>query len=129
MAEIQLRKGEWGRAKEKANLSLKENPNNGKAYYRRGRALIKMNDFEEAIADLKRGKYILPEMGGAFDTEISIAKQELKKYNEKERKRMKGFLDKMGEEEEELNLGENHKIEDKDNISEIPETPEEMKDN
>lgn len=83
--------GQYQKSVEKATKSL-EQKKTLKAFYRRGKANLARNDFENAIKDFKEA--VKMDTSDPFDIqqEIMQAKAKEKEYDRKVQQKMQGFL-------------------------------------
>lgn len=73
---------------------LSKDPNNVKAYYRRGQANLTLGEVEKALADFQKAQEIEPD-NKAAQNQITICKQKLKDYHEQEKKRYRNMFAKF----------------------------------
>ena len=106
MAEIYLQQGKYKKATEKATLVSNAyhilqsiaSKESGKAYFRRGKALVRSKDCTGGIEDLKKAKLFMPEQAPIIDAEIKQAEELEKEYSKTQFKKYAGFFDKLGKE-------------------------------
>eukprot|EP00392_Amoebophrya_sp_AT5.2_P011156 g11231.t1 len=84
LAQAGLKTGDWELAVQRANLVLAAEPENAKALFRRASALIKMEEFDQAKADLTLANKIDPKDAG-----VRAKFQELKQVQEAYKKKQK----------------------------------------
>ncbi|XP_037919756.1 FK506-binding protein 59 isoform X2 [Hermetia illucens] len=77
--------GDHFEAKSACNTVLEIDPNNIKGLYRRGQSYAAMSDFETALEDFQRVHELEPENKAAIN-QITICKQKIKEFHEKEKK-------------------------------------------
>lgn len=73
---------------------LNHDPNNVKAFYRRGQANFSLGETDKALADFEKCREIEPENKAALN-QITICKQKLKEYRDKEKKRYANMFAKF----------------------------------
>ncbi|XP_072145937.1 uncharacterized protein [Dermacentor andersoni] len=80
LAACQLQNYTYDHAVENCTLALEIDPNNVKALYRRGTALIQLQEYERAKCDLEQAKHLDPK-NTAVDTQLEIVKERTCKLN------------------------------------------------
>jgi len=90
MANVHIKQAKYDRAIEKLNLVLKEDPNNTKGLFRRGKSYLANNDIEKARADLLRAKELAPD-----DKEVKNELSLLEKKEKQQDSKQKQFYAKM----------------------------------
>ncbi|XP_055373332.1 peptidyl-prolyl cis-trans isomerase D [Condylostylus longicornis] len=91
MAATQLKLGEYALAKSLATETLKIDPTNSKAYFRRGQANIHLRNYEEAIEDLKEANKLVRENETILN-EFNKAKKLLMEYNSTQKMALKNLF-------------------------------------
>lgn len=73
---------------------LSKDPNNVKAYYRRGQANFSLGETDKALDDFEKCREIEPDNKAALN-QITLCKQKLKLYHDEEKKRYKNMFAKF----------------------------------
>ena len=76
----------YSEAIEECNTVITTDDTNEKAYYRKGKALGHLQEWEQSIAVLKQGLVILPN-SSSIQAELNLQLKALKEFKEKERKK------------------------------------------
>lgn len=84
----------WIEARNLCDKVLDENPNNAKAFFRRGEALMALNEHELARADFARVLEIDPD-NKAAKNKVTICVHQMKMIKEKEKKTFANMFDKV----------------------------------
>jgi len=94
MAACHIKNGNYQRAVETADKALAKNENNGKAMFRKAKALGELGYFEKAVKILKDLKEKVPADAASADQEIARLTVIDKERERVHKKKMKGFLNK-----------------------------------
>lgn len=93
MAMVFLKEKNYTKAIEKASKSLRIEKTT-KGFFRRGKAYVLKNDYENAYKDFEEGKKLDENSQKLFDDEIAKAKKKEKDYDKKQAQKYLGFFDK-----------------------------------
>ncbi len=74
---------------------------NSKAFFRRGKAQLELKNIDESLEDLQKAAELEP-LNASITTEISKAKKELDKLNEKQKVVYSGMFSKLKQDKEDL---------------------------
>ncbi len=96
LAACHLKTGEWIEARNICDKVVEENPSCTKAFFRRGEALMHLNDHSVAKEDFLRVAKLEPENKAARN-KVTLCNAEIKKQKLKERKTFANMFDKFAE--------------------------------
>ncbi len=77
VAACHLKRGEWIEARDMCNKAVEENGDAEKAYFRRGEALMQLQDHDEARKDFERVLQLDPD-NKAAKNKVVVCQQEIK---------------------------------------------------
>lgn len=91
MAAAELKLKNYSSARYYCTEAIRLDKNCSKAFFRRGQAHIALNNYDEAINDLKQAHKFLPDNKHILN-ELNRAKQLLAEYNRTQMKKLKGLF-------------------------------------
>jgi len=94
LAMSYLKLGEWIKTRDVCDKAIEENPSVAKAWFRRGEALLAMNDYEAAKTDFEK-TVELDQDNKAAKNKVSICLQKVKAQKAKEKKTFANMFDKF----------------------------------
>uniref|UniRef100_U5ER18 peptidylprolyl isomerase n=1 Tax=Corethrella appendiculata TaxID=1370023 RepID=U5ER18_9DIPT len=95
-ALCQQKLNDYDAAKDACNEAIGLDDKNVKAYYRRGQSYMFIGDYEKAIEDFSVVRKVEPENKAALN-QITICKQRIKEYNDKQKKIFANMFSKFAE--------------------------------
>lgn len=94
LAMCSLKLNDWIEARNVCDKVLDENPDSEKAFFRRGEALLQLNDHEQAKISFEQCLKLDPE-NKAAKNRVAVCQAHIKKQKDKERKTFANMFDKF----------------------------------